>query len=49
MFKSANNELKNIDGGAIFYILFDWVYKVYRTIKIKRLMKKLFFVQIFFY
>ena len=40
MFKLPNNELRNIDGGAIFYTPFDWLYKVYRTIKIKLLMKK---------
>ena len=42
MFKLVNKELKNIDGGAIFYTPFDWIYKIYRTIKIKWLMKKLF-------
>ena len=42
MFKLPNNELRNIDGGAIFYTPFDWLYKVYRTIKIKLLMKKVF-------
>lgn len=42
MFKLTNKELKSIDGGAIFYTPFDWVYKICRTIKIKWLMKKLF-------
>lgn len=40
MFKSTNKELKNIDEGWIFYTPFDLVYKMYRTIKIDWLMKK---------
>lgn len=42
MFKLTSRELKNIDRGAIFYTPFNWVYKIYRTIKIKWLIKKLF-------
>lgn len=37
----SNAELKDITGGSIF-IRFHLIYKIYRTIKIKLLMKKLF-------
>lgn len=42
MFKLTDKEQKNINEGAIFYTLFDLVYKIYRINKIKLLMKKLF-------
>lgn len=38
----TNRELTNINGGATFYTPFDWIYKIYRTIKIKLLMRRLF-------
>jgi bacteriocin-like protein len=38
----TNKELINIAGGAMIDNLFDWIIDVYRTIKIKLLMKKLF-------
>lgn len=42
MFNLTNMELFNVDGGTIIYTPFDFVYKIYRTIKIKWLMKKVF-------
>ena len=38
----TNNELFNIDGGSVSSCLLNVVKKIYRTIKIKLLMKKLF-------
>ena len=42
MNKLTNKELFNVDGGAIIRTPFDWICNIYRTIKIKLLMKKLF-------
>lgn len=42
MNKLTSKELLNIDGGAIIRNPFDWICDIYRTIKIKFLMKKLF-------
>ena len=42
MNKLTNTELFNVDGGAIIRTPFDWICDIYRTIKIKLLMKKLF-------
>ena len=42
MNKFKNTELFNVDGGAIIRTPFDWICDIYRTIRIKLLMKKLF-------
>ena len=38
----TNKELFNVYGGAVIYTPFDWIYNIYRTIRIKLLMKRLF-------
>lgn len=43
MNKLTNTELFNVDGGAIIRTPFDWIYNIYQTIKVKLLMKRLFF------
>lgn len=40
MFDLFKKELQNIFGGSIKYIAYDLIYIIYRTIKIKLLMKK---------
>lgn len=42
MFDLSNIELQNIYGGSIKYIAYNLISKIYRTIKIKLLMKKVF-------
>ncbi len=42
MNKLVSDELFGVDGGAIFYTPFDLISYVYRVIKIRWLMKKLF-------
>lgn len=42
MINLSNNELKNIDGGSVKCIVYELAYKIYRTIKIKWLMKQVF-------
>lgn len=42
MNKLASDELFDVDGGAIIRTPFDWIFDVYRIIRIRWLMKKLF-------
>lgn len=42
MYNLEKEELSCVYGGAYFYTSFNLMYKIYRVIRIKLLMKKLF-------
>lgn len=42
MFNLTNEELVKIDGGSKIYTPIDLIQKIYRTIRIRILMKRLF-------